>query len=187
MLKRTMAVVFAICFAMTVGSALAQVCSVGVYADEAGTQSVFQPTQNKEFDVHVVLFTENVVNALSYSVDIPGQNVDLFVVNEDFGPSANGINIRTVNGENVGLGECAIGFTGLPVLVATYTCVMPFPGSPARTITLSGNVDQDPLVPVYSTCQGELTPCDVGPTLVVDMPVATEATSFGAVKSLYSN
>jgi hypothetical protein len=64
--------------------------------------------------------------------------------------------------------------------------LIPFP-APARTLSVRGNADEDPDFPVISNCQGVLTPCGMGTDLEVDQPVATEAASFGAVKSLYGN
>lgn len=188
MLKRTMAVVFAVVLAMTAGSVAAQTgCSVGAYADTQGTVNLFQPVVGTNFDVYVVLFTENLANAVAYTLDVPGLNSDIFQMGVAYGPTGTGINITTANGNNVGLGDCAVGFGGLPVVVARYTFLIPFDGAPTRTMAVAGNCDEDCNFPVYSDCLGNLSPCDVGPALQVEGPVATESASFGAVKSLFGN
>lgn len=186
MLKRTMAVVFALVLAMTATSALAQTCVIGVYADDAGTTHVFQPTQNEEFNVYVVIFVEDLVSAASYGIDIPGLYTEVFLMDTTFGPTGDGLNFFSTNGYyQVGLGECTIGFTGLPVLVATYTLLMPFETTAERTITVGPNMDANPLAPEYSTCQGVIKSCDVGPGLLVEGVVANDSESWGAVKALY--
>lgn len=187
MLRRTMAVVFALTLAFTAGSAFAQQCVVGVYADTSGTVGFFEPTQGQVFNVYVVLNTEDVLNAVAYSIDIPGLNSDVFVGGLiQWGPNGLGLNIVTSGGENVGLGECAVGFGGNPVVVATYPLLFPFHPQVQRTITVGANPDSGAL-PQYSTCNGELKDCSVGPGLLLDFVVSSETRSFGAVKSLYGN
>ena len=79
MLKRTMAVMMTLALVVFAGSAVAQTCTVGVYADAAGSQNYFQPTQGIAFNIYVVLHTEDLVNAVGpYDVDIPGLFVDVF-------------------------------------------------------------------------------------------------------------
>lgn len=184
MLKRTMAVVFAIAIAMTAGSVGAQTCSIGVYADADGTVNVYQPRTGESFHVYVVLFVENVVNAVSYDLAVPGLNDEIFIQNLAFGPQGEGFSITTANGENVGLGECAVGYNGLPIVVADYTMLMPV-ASPERTLSILPNPDESSELPVINDCGNVLSTCEIGPSLIVETPVATQATSFGAVKSLY--
>jgi hypothetical protein len=186
MLKRTMAVVFAMLVVMAAGSAVAQ-CTVGVYADANGTVNVAGGFRNgDQFHVYVVLFTENVVSAVSYGLDVPGLNTDIFIQELSYGASGNGINVLTANGNNVGLGECAVGFGGLPVMVTDYTMFMPF-WAPPRTLNVVPNPDENSSFPVMADCTGNLSTCDAGQSLVVETPVAVEASSFGAVKGLYNN
>jgi hypothetical protein len=181
-----MAVVFALTLAFTAGSAFAQQCVVGVYADTSGTEGFYTPVQGQGFNVYVVLHTEDVLNAVSYSIDIPGLNVDLFNMSTSLGPNGRGLNIPTAGGDNVGLGECAVGFGGQAVVVACYQMLFPFHPQNQRMITLGPNLDASAL-PQYSTCNGALKDCSVGPGLLLDSVVSSEAKSFGAVKSLYGN
>jgi hypothetical protein len=182
MLKRTMAAVFALALALTAGSALAQQCTVGVYADAAGSDNFFTPIQGQSFNMYVVLHVEDLVDGVGpYDLDIPGLNVELFQFGQGYGPSSSGISINDPGGGyNVGLGECAIGFGGLPVLVETRTLFFPFHPQGQRTISIVGDPD-------YSTCPGVVKNCDVGPGLFLDSVVGTTAESWGAVKSLYGN
>ena len=59
MLKKSIAVVFAIAIAMTATVASAQSCTVAAYGDPAGTTSLVQPTEGQFFSFFVVLFTED--------------------------------------------------------------------------------------------------------------------------------
>lgn len=187
MLKRTMAAMIAILIAVVAGPVAAQTCTVGVYADATGSSNLLQPTAGVTFDFYVVLFVENLVSAVSYRLVAPGTTTgDLFILAGAWGPTGGGLNIATSNGENVGLGQCAIGFNGFPIVVARYTALASATAAPG-TISVAGNADENPLLPVFSTCQGVLNTCDIGPSLTVEGPVATESVSFGAVKDLYRN
>lgn len=184
MFKRTMAV--AIALAMSAGSVAAQSnCSVGVYANEEASSSVVTPSANSEFSVYVVLFAENLANAVSYSLVADGLGTDYIQVGASYGPSAAGINI-VFNGENVGLGECAIGYNGFPIVVTKYTFFQLNPAAPTTSIRVAGG-NENPDFPVFSTCTSDLIVCESGPELTVDNVVSTEADSFGAVKSLFRN
>lgn len=185
MLKRTMAVVFALALAMTAGPVAAQTCSVGVFADAGATSSSVQPVEGQDFDVYVILFAESLADAVSYSLVTPGLNVDFFQSGAEFGPTGDGINIPNA-GENVGLGECAVGFNGNPIVVAKYTFFVFSPTAGGSSISVSGG-NEDPARPVFSNCSGGLIPCDIGASVTVEQPVAVESKSFGAVKSLFSN
>ena len=185
MLKMTMAVALAL-VAMVAGPAGAQ-CTLGVYADAAGTSSVVQPVEGENFDVYVVLFVESLVDAVSYELVAPGLGTDFVALSTVYGPEGGGINISTPNGENVGLGECAVGYNGNPVLVTKYTFFPINLSASGSQISVTGNADENDLVPVYSNCTGAVLDCAAGPELIVDSVVATESASFGAVKSLYHN
>lgn len=192
MLRKTMAAVFALALALTAGTASAQ-CVLGVYADEAGTESNLSGQRTGEnFNFYVVLHVEDLADAVGYSIDIPGQNVDIFVVNRSYGPDGTGINVESTGGDNVGLGGCYPGFSNVAILVTTYTAFQPN-WTPSKVITLGPNPDSGgggvdtSTYPVYSNCQGDLVDCTNTTSLTLEQPVATEATSFGAVKSLYGN
>jgi len=187
MLRRTMIAVVAILIAMSAGSVMAQ-CTVGIYGDADATVGFVQPIEGQSFDVYVILFAENLASAASYSLDIPNLGVDLINLSTTYGPSGGGINLPSANGENVGLGECAIGFGGAPLVVAHHTMLMlPIFFDGPRTISVGGNCDEDCNNPVMSSCSGVLSVCDSGATLLVDGVIATQSASFGAVKSLFSN
>lgn len=184
MFKRTMAV--AIALAMSAGSVAAQTtCSVGAYANEEASSSVVTPAANSNFDVYVVLFAENLANAVSYRLVAEGLGTDYIQVGAAYGPSGTGINI-VFNGENVGLGECAIGYNGFPILVTKYTFFQLDVAAPSTSISITGG-NENPDFPVFSTCTSDLITCDSGPSLTVDNAVSTENDSFGAVKSLFRN
>lgn len=184
MFKRTMAV--AIALAMSAGSVAAQSnCSVGVYANEEASSSVVTPAANSNFDVYVVLFAENLANAVSYRLVAEGLGTDYIQVGAEYGPSGTGINI-VFNGENIGLGECAIGYNGFPILVTKYTFFQLDVAAPSTSISITGG-NEDPDFPVFSTCTSDLITCESGPSLTVDNAVSTENDSFGAVKSLFRN
>lgn len=182
MLKRTMAAVLALTVVLAAGSAFAQACNVGVYADDAGTLNAFLPTQGTVFDTYVVIFTEDILDAVGpYTKTGPeGLNTEIFSMGRTYGPSGSGLNIQNADGDNIGLGECAVGFGGQPVVVETESYLIPFRSNVMRTIAIQGT-------PNYSTCPGVIKPCDVGSSLVLTGVIANVDESWGAVKSLYGN
>ena len=200
MLKRTTAVAIAIMIAMVAGPVAAQTCSVGLYSDASGSSSLVSPTVGVVFDVYAILFTEGLANAVGYTL-VPDLGPDLLATGATYGPNGGGINIPNdssdpiFSGQNVGLGVCAVGFDGVPIQVAKYSFVALGPNvgpasGVAATIGVTGNArssDLDPTVPVVSDCNGNLSSCDIGPSLVIEPPVSEGAESFGAVKSLFRN
>lgn len=200
MLKRTMALGLALSLTLVAGTALAQTpaCSIGVYADPAGTVGLFQPTEVQAFDVYVVAFTEDVINAAAYSISFPDMFSSLnpggsfFVSGTAYGPSGSGLSVPPTlpedTNETVGLGECAVGFGGLPIVVAKYTCIVTG-NNPGGQISLG---QHDTLYTELgkaqvNNCTEILKACDIGPSLTVEPPIATDSVSFGAVKALYGN
>jgi hypothetical protein len=160
-------------------------CTVGVYSNAAGSSYVISPADQEAFHVYVVVFDEAALNAVSYGLDVPGLGSEIFLFESSWGPTGNGINILTSNGNNVGLGDCVPGFYGVPILVADYTFVFPAYVIPTM-IRVVANPDSDPDLPVVSDCSGELSTCEVGPSLFITTPpFPTESRSFGAVKALY--
>ena len=192
MLKKSIAVVFAIAIAMTATVASAQLCNVAAYADPAGTISIVEPTYNwnegTQFSFFIVMFTEDTAAAAAYKVNIDGLGTTIFVQSRIAGPSGAGL-ILDENpaeiGTNVALAECVIGFGGLPVLIEEYQ-VATLPGYAGGQVVLSQNTNQNEFFPEYVTCTDVQKDCDVGPALVISVPVPTEASSFGQIKSLYN-
>jgi hypothetical protein len=183
MLKKSIAVVFAIALAMTATVASAQTfCNIAAYGDAGGTQSVLQPTEGQEFSVYVVLFTEDTAAAAAYSKTLPS---GMFEQARFSGPSGIGLVIDEPTGTNVALGECAIGFGGLPVLVDEYRYVV-FSFFAGGVISIGPNTSQDPNVPVYIDCNDNFKLCEAGANLVVNGPIDTESSSFSSIKSLYN-
>ncbi len=172
-------------------AAMAQIpqsdCNLGVYADMQGTISQLEPTQGQPFTVYVVMYLEGLVNAVAFDLLVPKLNQELFLIGESFGPGGGGINIASPGGYNIGLGECAIGFNGLPILVSSHTFLIPGEVASARTISLAPNLDSDPEAPIFSVCTGQIFVCTISNNLLLTAPIATESASFGAVKSLYAN
>ena len=183
MLKRTMTAVLAITLLVTAGSAMAQ-CVIGVYADAAGTQPIIEPILFAEFDVHVVLLNEASVEGASYQFVTPPHTLtDPNLAS--YGPDGNGLNIQTPGGSNVGFAECAIGFGGNAVLVATYKTRVIDVAAVGGFYEVVANVDENPSFPVHATCNGFILECENTQPLEITGVIATEAASFGAVKSLY--
>lgn len=200
MLKRTMALGLALTLTLVAGTALAQpACSIGVYADPAGTGALFQPTEVQAFTVYVVAFTEDVINAAAYSISFPdlfdpigNPAGTFFVTSTAYGPAGNGIEVAPSlpvdTNETIGLGECAVGFGGFPILVASYTCIVTR-DNPGGQICLDQHATlyTDLGKAQVNNCTGILRGCDLGQCLVVEAPIATDSVSFGAVKALYGN
>lgn len=182
MLKKSIAVVFAIALAMTATVASAQTfCNIAAYSDAEGTQSVLQPTEGQEFSVYVVMFTEDTAAAAAYSMSVP---VGMFEQARFSGPSGDGLVINEPTGTNVALGECVIGFGGLPVLIDEYRFVV-FSFFGGGLVEVGPNTSQGN-VPVYVDCNDNTKLCESGASLVVNGPIPTDASSFSSIKSLYN-
>lgn len=194
MLKMTTVVAIALSLALAANPVAAQ-CTLGVYADAAGTEGLVSPVVGETFDAYVVMFLEGLVNGVGYT--LVGENLgDFAFIGAVYG-SDGGVNIPNeqnapyFGGSNVGLGECAIGFNGFPIVVAKYTVLALSANNTVLDATLSvtGNArasDLDPTVPVYSDCNGVEISCGIGPSLAIETPVSGDSESFGAVKSLFN-
>ena len=174
--------VFAIAIAMTATVAGAQTfCNLAAYGDANGTQSILQPTEAQEFSVFVIMFAEDTAAAAAYQMAVPA---GMFQQARFSGPSGTGLVIDEPTGTNVALNECVIGFGGNPVLIDEYRFVV-FAGFQGGPVDIGANVSQG-ASPVYVTCNDLTRPCDIGPSLVVNRPIPTDATSFSSIKSLYN-
>ena len=174
-------------FASTASAQIPQSdCMIGVYADEAGTIQVLEPTQGEAFQVNVVIRVEGLINAVAFELLVPGLDEEIFILGESFGVPGRGLNIFTDGGYNVGLGECAVGFNQIPIVVSRHTMIIPGEPSNARTISIGPNTGEDPEAPVFSVCTGEIYRCTISDNLLLAAPVDTPAESFGAVKSLFN-
>lgn len=183
-LLATLLAVFA--FATTASAQVPQSdCMLGVYADAEGTISVLEPTQGVPFNVYVVMYIEGLVNAVAYDLQVPKLNEDIFLAGEIYGPTGRGINIFTDGGYNIGIGECAIGFNGFAVLMATHSFIIPFETTGARSISVGPNTTWDPEAPIFSVCTGQVYRCTINDNLLLTSPVETDTQSFGAVKNLF--
>lgn len=181
MLKKSIAVVFAIALAMTATVASAQTCSIAAYGDADGTASIVQPTEGQLFSVYVVMFAEDTAAAAAYSMTVPA---GMFLQARFSGPNGDGLTIDVPEGTSVSLLECVIGFTGRPILIDEYQFVV-FDFFAGGQIEVGPNLSQGP-TPLYSTCTSVTKECGIGPALFVNDPVDTDATSFGSIKSLYN-
>jgi hypothetical protein len=185
MLKKSIAVVFAIALAMTATVASAQTnCNIAAYGDANGTESIATPVEGQTFSVYVVMFAEDTAAAAAYSIDIPGLGTEVFVQNRISGPSGSGLVIDEPGGTNVALAECVIGFGGLPILVDEYVLIA-LPTYQGGFISVGANTSAG-VTPLYVTCNDLTRPCDVGPDLVVEPVIPTDASSFSSIKSLYN-
>lgn len=186
MLKKSIAVVFAIALAMTATVASAQ-CTIAAYGDAEGTQSNLVPqvdAPGDPFSMYIVLFAEDTAAAAAYKVNIPGLGVDVFLQGRYVGPSGEGLFLDEAAGTNVALGECVYGFFGFPVLLEEYV-LQAAPSWAGGEVTVEANLAQG-ASPVYVNCVDVLKACDAGANLLINPPVDNEATSFSSIKSLYN-
>lgn len=194
MLKMTTVAAIALMIAIAASPVAAQTCTIAVYGDGAGSQSLVQTQVGETFDAYVVMFVEGLANGVGYT--LVATDFDDFVpLSATYGPDGAGLNIpndnnnATFGGSNVGLGLCAVGFNGFPIEVAKYTFLALTSTRDTASLTLSGNAvssDLDPTVPVFSDCLGVISSCEVGPELIVERPVSGENQSFGGVKNLFN-
>lgn len=181
MLKKSIAVVFAIALAMTATVASAQTCTMAAYGDANGNSSLVQPTEAQLFSVYVVMFTEDTASAAAYSMTVPN---GMILQARHSGPNGDGLVIEEPEGTNVALLECVIGFNGNPVLIDEYVFVV-FDFFLGGTVEIGPNLAQG-TSPVYVTCNEITRECGVGPGLYVNAPIPTDASSFSSIKSLYN-
>lgn len=176
--------VMAIALIAFAGSSMAQPpCVVGAYTDAAGTQSAHVPVLNSFFDVFVVMHVEFAVTGLAYSMTWPSHVLPIVV---SYGRNGRGLNVPSPGGNNVGLGECALGFNNTPIRVAHYQGFTIGLAGPSE-ITLGPNTDESLTTPVYADCADHLLACGGVQNLQLAGVIGTEDSSFGAVKSLYGN
>lgn len=185
MFKKLCAVAIVIMIATSATMASAQ-CTIAAYGDPAGTISLIQPNESF-FSIYVVMFVESTANAAAYKMNMDGLGTRFFVQERIYGPTGGGLHIdEGAAGTNVALGVCAIGFGGQPILVEEYVFGT-FDGADGTEVSLTANTNQgEGTLPVYVTCSSTITPCDPGPALQIAMVIPTEASSFGAIKSLYN-
>ena len=166
---------------LTSGAA-GQSCLIGSYADDAGSVLQHEPALFAPFLVYIVLRVESAVTGMAYSIAVPEQ---LLFSALDYGPSGIGINVPREGGENVGLGECALGFNGTPIVIARYQAIA-LEGMAGGLVELGPNTDEDPQWPIYASCADQLLTCDSIEELTISPVVANESRSIGYVKALYA-
>jgi hypothetical protein len=184
-----MVAVIAVTLVMLAGTAMAQTqdCIVGVYADQMGTSGFVEPAYNsplsEPFYVYSILFTEDLVNAVAWSVNIEGLGVDVLETGRfDYG----NFNDVTPYGYRMGLGDCVIGFNHTPIKLIRHELRAML--SPAqRRVTTGPNALENPAYPIYSTCQSVLIPCQTGSLTIQLSTIPVESESWGSVKALYNN
>lgn len=188
MLRRTMVAAIAISLVMIAGTALAQNCVVGVYADPNGTDGYAEPPYNTPpfsdpFSVYTILFTEDFANAVAWKMNVQGLGSDILVTgSEAFGNFLD----EQPEGYRLGLGDCVIGFNHTPIRLMRHELRAAF-GSGPRLITVGANLLEHPTNPIYSTCQSVLVPCGTSSLAVNLSAIPNESESWGSVKALYNN
>jgi len=165
-------------------------CRIGIYGDPAGTQQTFfTPAIGVIFPIYVVMRAEASVDAVALNVEYTGPG-EFLMFNWQVGPSGGGIDIPGPGGHNLGLGECAVGYGGQPILVTRIDVVQislgadPGKGPIPYPYQVLPNPDENPLYPVYATCPGQLRTCEQVETGWL-YPVPTAGKSWGQIKSLY--
>jgi len=183
-----MVAVIALSLVMIAGTALAQNCVVGVYADANGTDGYAEPPYatppySEPFYVYSILFTEDFANAVAWKLNIQGLGSDIL----ETGQFVYGNFLDTQpEGYRLGLGDCVIGFNHTPIRLIRHELRALF-GTGPRLITVGPNVLEHPTNPIYSTCQAVLVPCGTSSLTINLSSVPTESESWGSVKALYNN
>lgn len=190
MLRRTMVAIVALTLVMIAGTALAQNCVVGVYADANGTDGYAEPPYNNPgtgfsdpFYVYSILFTEDFANAVAWNVHIQGLGTDILEIGrQEYG---NFLDV-TPYGYRMGLGDCVIGFNRTPIRLIRHQLIAAF-GTGPRLVTVGPNLLEHPSNPIYSTCQAVLIPCATSTLTISLSAIANESESWGSVKALYND
>ena len=129
------------------------------------------------------MFAEDTATALAHDVSISNLGNNVFLHDRIAGPSGEGLILDEETGTNVALAECVYGFGSAPVLVEEYVLV-PLYHALDGTVELGPSLNQGQ-TPVYVTCTNVKKPCDPGATFYYCSGLPTDATSFGAIKSLF--
>jgi len=190
MLRRTMVATIAVMLVMFAGTAMAQQCSVGVYADQLGADGYAEPPYNNlgsgfsdPFYVYSILFTEDFANAVAWSVNIQGLGTDILEIGRlEYGNFLD----ATPQGYRLGLGDCVIGFNHTPIKLIRHQLIARV-GSGARLISVGPNTLEHPTNPIYSTCQSVLVPCGTSTLTITLGAIPTDSESWGSVKALYND
>jgi hypothetical protein len=189
MLKKAMFLTLALLVGV-VASASAQSaqCTLGVYADEGGTQTVLTPIRDQGnpltfIDVYYVMQVDDLVAGAAWYREVTGMAASTFTIDwESYGTF---IDDRP-EGWRIGLGECVLGYGGthITLLKETLALVDDYQGG-TGTIQVIPNTLQNSTGTAYTDCLGEVKPCGVGPALTIESVVPAPGKSFGAVKALY--
>jgi hypothetical protein len=179
---RNLALLLAILVVLLPASSVEAECIIGVFADAAGTETVYWPTQFQWFDFYVVLWDEAAVEGVSYNLITPPE---LVIGTQEFSPDGIGFQFVTPGGDIIGFGECAFGFGGQSILVAHYSALWTSPTGLPSFIRLEPNVTENPAAIVYATCSELVEECPNVQDLYLTYGAPVESRSFGAVKSLF--
>lgn len=171
---------------------------VGVFADQAGTQSTLTAVDFAPFDFFVVGFElDNFVKAYEFGLDAPANLTILTTVFAGPGPG----NIGTPRNVIAFTGACVDGSSNLTLVAYNGGFFAPGSASGVADITLcigpASPSSFSPAAPGYSQCDNTLAPFGVAQNGMPQYPngcmvlnpsgevVATEMDSFGGIKARF--
>lgn len=176
MKKMVLALVVAVILALNV-PVMAQP-TVGVFFDEDGTQVSGTFNGQEQFDAYVMAhWLEGVVGGASYALELP---TGLMLTGTDYPAGAHVGEPDDGCGVELGLSQPIGGFWGNAILLTTLHLFSP--------ITLNGSICVIPHCHYQQVkvADANATLWDaVGQCAFVDIPVATDESTWGAVKSMY--
>ena len=189
-------------------AARAQNCVVGVYADEAGTQSAGGLSLDEasgyfRTEVYYVVHFGGFVQGVAWNrvVEVSWIYSHAEIVASEASWEAYGQFLEeTDEGYRIGLGSCVSGLNDTPITVMKEVLYLDVrfnaPGIPGElpaslspfevcTIRVTPNPLQSSEHPMIDTCTPEFVECDVGYGLTLYDGVPVESESFGRIKSLF--
>lgn len=186
MLKKAMFLTLALLVGVVAGAS-AQ-CTIGVYADAGGTQSVITPIRDQGnpatyIDVYYVLKVEDLVLGAAWYRQVTGFTATTYSL--DWASYGTFLDNKP-EGWRIGLGTCQLGFGGAAITLMEETILLvdDYSGG-TGSIQVIPNTLQNATGTAYSDCLGEVKPCEVGSSLTIESVIPAPGKSFGAVKALF--
>jgi hypothetical protein len=189
MLKKAMFLTLVLLVGVVAAASAQTGCTLGVYADEGGTNPVVFPVRDygsttATFDVYYVMRVEDVVLGAAWYRDITGfQAVTQSIDWQSYGTFLD----EQPEGWRIGLGTCQVGYGGaaITLLKETITILDDYSGG-TGTIQVIPNIIQPPTnVTTYADCTGVLKECPTMGSLTIESVIPAPGKSFGAVKALF--
>ncbi len=164
-------------------------CTIGVFADEAGTQTVITPLRDQGnpyffLDVYYVIRVEDLVLGAAWYRSVTGFSASTYDI--DWQSYGTFIDDRP-EGWRIGLGTCQLGYGGaaIPIMKETLLLVDDYQGGTGSIQVIPNTLQLPAGMVAYSDCLGEVKGCPGMGSLTIESVIPAPGKSFGAVKALF--